>query len=92
MERKELMSQLVGESNDEVIISEIIESDVDFLDRKIQEIVNQIKDEKRVLKRRLREKVEIDASVVDVAFLSLQSLNDRMKLYKSFKEQYYSGE
>lgn len=90
MKREELMQSLLQESSEKILISEIVESDVDFLDRKIQSLENSIKDVKKDLIKRLRQAVEIDASVVEVSYGQVVKLEEQLDLYVNFKSTYYS--
>ena len=90
MKREELMQSLLQENNERILISEIVESDVDFLERKVQSIENSIKDVKKTLTKRMRQAVEIDASVVEVSYAELSRLEEQLELYENFKSTYYS--
>lgn len=84
------MQSLLQENKERILISEIVESDVDFLERKIQSIENSIKDVKKTLTKRMRQAVEIDASVVEVSYAELSRLKEQLELYENFKSTYYS--
>lgn len=90
MKREELMQSLLQENKERILISEIVESDVDFLERKVQSIENSIKDVKKALTKRMRQAVEIDASVVEVSYAELSRLKEQLELYENFKSTYYS--
>jgi len=92
MKREELMNALSAENDDKMLIADILEADVDFLDRQIKDIEYSIKDSEKELKKRLRAKTEIDSSVVEVMYSGLSALKSKVDLYKNFKKEYFTNE
>jgi hypothetical protein len=86
MKRKEILEKYSAEDNKSVVLADIVKKDAKFIKRRIQELENQLDDAKEALEARLQQEAPIDDSVVVSLFGSIVICEEKVALYKQFRE------